>query len=310
MTRIVRIGALVLALSLTATPAFSQAARRGDAVHLIVRPRVGDTLWLQLEQVIEVKGGPSTERRETMGVDRSGDRIPPARSRTPEYGPRRSNASSRITHMYLFAHSVVEASDLQQTTIRASTDSLLMWAGLATEGQHAKPVAMPLPAEGRYTRVRVMTDGTMTVNDLPPGSMTLGTTLASMPGLLPEGAITVGSSWVRDIPIPSLPIGGMRADGTLRATLRLDSLTKAGRVAWISMDGTLQHDGVLQELPVGGRVLTAGTIGGTLVVDRARGWITDASTVIDVRSEVSQVPGATGTPMLVDVRVTQRVRVR
>lgn len=309
MTWMVRLAALCIACTLDVAPLLAQAARRGDAVQLIVRPRVGDTLWLQLEQVIEVKGGPSTERRDGMGADRNSDRVPPARS--PEYGPRRSNASTRITHMHLFAHSIVEASDLQQTTIRATTDSLLMWAGLAAEEPNARPVSMPLPAEGRHARVRVTTDGTMTVNDLPPGSMALGTTLASMPGMLPHGPIGVGAKWVRDIPIPSLPIGGMRADGTLRATLRLDSLTRAGRVAWISMEGTLHRDGGSQELPVGGRVLTAGTIGGTLVVDRVRGWITDATTIIDVRSEVSQAPGPTGnTPMLVDIRVTQRVRVR
>lgn len=169
---------------------------------------------------------------------------------------------------------------------------------------------MPLPTEGRQTRVRVTTDGTMMVNDLPPGALTLGTTLAAMPGMLPAKAIVVGEEWVRDIPIPSLPIGGMRADGTLRATFRLDSVTKAGRIAWVSMNGTLSRDGSGHDLPVGTRVVTAGTIVGHLVMDRVRAWITDAHTVIDVESEVSRGPGMSGAPMLLNIRVTQRVRVR
>jgi hypothetical protein len=183
-----------------------------------------------------------------------------------------------------------------------------MWAGLASEEGTPKPMA--LPADGRHTRVRVTTDGTMMINDPPPGAMTLGTTLSAMPGMLPAAPIAVGEKWERDIPIPSLPIGGMRADGTLRATFRLDSLTKSGKIAWISMEGTLRRDGSGHELPVGTRVVTAGTIRGQLVVDRVRAWITDARTVIDVESEVSQSRGMPGSPMLLSIRVTQRVRVR
>jgi hypothetical protein len=102
----------------------------------------------------------------------------------------------------------------------------------------------------------------------------------------------------------------MRAEGTLQATFRLDSLTKAGKVAWISMEGTLRRDGSGHELPVGTRVVTAGTIRGQLVVDRIRAWITDARTVIEVESELSQGPGMPGAPMLLNIRVTQRVRVK
>lgn len=285
----------------------AQAAPRGEAVMLIVRPRVGDTLWLQLDQVIEMSSVPgSTDRREGMTGDRTGnDRVPPVRA--PVYGPRRNLTAPRITKMHLFAHSIVEASDLSVTTILATTDSLLMWAGVATDD--GAPKSMALPMDGRHTRVRVTTDGTMTVNDPPPGAITLGTTLSAMPGMLPSKPIAVGEKWERDIPIPSLPIGGMRADGTLRATFRLDSLTKAGKVAWVSMEGTLRRDGSGHDLPVGTRVVTAGTIRGSLVVDRVRAWITDAHTVIDVDSEVSPGPGATNA-MILAIRVTQRVRVR
>ena len=311
MFTVVRATALVLALLfLDAATLVAQAARK-DAVLLIVRPRVGDTLWLQLDQVVEMSAGPApADRREGMGSTGTGgkasERMPPARS--PVYGPRKSNASTQVTKMHLFAHSVVESSDMSVTTVLATTDSLLMWAGLATD--EGSPKSMALPADGRHTRVRVTPDGTMMLNDPPPGALTLGTTLSAMPGMLPTSPIAVGEKWERDIPIPSLPIGGMRADGTLRATFRLDSLTKSGKVAWISMEGTLRRDGSGHELPVGTRVVTAGTIRGQLMVDRVRAWITDAHTVIDVESEVSQSRGMPGSPMLLSIRVTQRVRVR
>jgi hypothetical protein len=47
-----------------------------------------------------------------------------------------------------------------------------------------------------------------------------------------------------------------------------------------------------------------------MVIDRDRAWITDARTVIDVQSEVAPGPAGTAKPMLLDIRIEQRVRVR
>lgn len=278
-----------------------------DAMLLIVRPRVGDTLRLQMEQTIEMSGRQANTPTRTGPdvVDRPRSLPSP---RGPDYGPRRERASLRITRLLLFAHSVVEASDMSATTLLATTDSMALWAGSGSEvGQ---PQSMPLPLEGRQVRVRVTPDGAMRVNDPPPAAMELGATLASLPGMLPEGTVRVGDRWERDIMLPSLPVSGFRADGVLRAQFRLDSVTHAGRNAWISMLGTLRRDGAARELPAGTRVVTAGTIRGTMVVDRVRAWITDARTVIDVQSEVSPGPAGAATPMLLDIRIQQRVRVR
>jgi hypothetical protein len=133
-----------------------------------------------------------------------------------------------------------------------------------------------------------------------------------MPGMLPDGAVRIGDTWERDIPLPSLPVSSFRADGVVRARFRLDSLTHRGRDAWISLDGILRRDGAARDLPPGTRVITAGTMLGILVVDRERAWIVDARTVIDVRSDVS--PGPTGgtpnAPVLLDIRIRQHMHVR
>lgn len=279
--------------------------RGGDGVMLLVRPRVGDTLYLQVEQTVEVSG-----RR----VDGGQSSVPPVlqgkrgASPAPEYGPRVDRASTRVTRVQLFAHSLVEASDLASTTLRATTDSIAMWTGTALEA--VRPVMMPLGDDTRQVRVSVTPDGTMRVSDPPPSAMQLGATLASIPGLLPEGPVTVGSEWQRDMMLPSLPVNAYRADGVVQARLRLDSLSRSGRLAWISMEGVLRRDGAARELPAGTRVITAGTIRGTMVVDRARAWITDARTVMDVQSEVAPGPAGRGRPMLLDIRIVQRVRVR
>ena len=96
----------------------------------------------------------------------------------------------------------------------------------------------------------------------------------------------------------------------IQARLRLDSLSRNGRLAYISVVGVLRRDGAARELPAGTRMITAGTLRGHMVVDRTRAWITEARTVMDVQSEVAPGPAGVGRPMLVDIRVEQRVRVR
>jgi hypothetical protein len=299
---------LVLCASGVATARVAAQDGRGlrgtDAVRLLVRPRVGDTLHLQMEQTIEMsrRVGERTDAAGSGVIDRSPAAPTP---RAPEIGPRRALPSQRLTRLVLFAHSLVEASDLASTTLLATTDSMAMWAG--NSGDSGTPQRMPVPSEGRQVRVRVTPEGAMRVNDPPPGALELGSTLASMPGMLPDGAVRIGDVWERDIPLPSVPVSGFRADGVVRARFRFDSLTRRGRDAWISMDGTLRRDGAARDLPPGSRVITAGTMRGVLVVDRERAWIVDARTVIDVQSDVS--PGAAA-PVLLDIRIQQRVRVR
>ena len=282
-------------------------ATRGEAVWLIVRPRVGDTLRLQMDQTIEMRGRKSDAPTRTAPpmIERKRSTNAP---QGPDYGPRREQARTQVTKLQLFAHSLVESSTLAVTTLLATTDSMAMWAGTALES--GKPRRVPLPSEGRQVRVRVTPDGAMRVNDPPPGAMELGTTLAFMPGMLPDRAVAVGDRWDRDIILPSVAVSGFRADGVVHARFRLDSLTRGGREAWISMEGTLERDGAAREMPAGTRMITAGTMSGVLLVDRQRAWIVDAFTTIEVQSEVAPGPAGPATPMLLDMRIQQHMKVR
>ncbi len=287
------------------TMSVKSTTSRPAGVRLIVRPRVGDTLRLLMEQTIEVSRRPaasSTHKGPPVLEGNRSSAVPP-RTPSPGYGPRRDLATMRITRLLLWAHSLVEASDLSMTTLLATTDSMAMWAGTPSEA--SAPQIMPLPVEGRQVRVRVTPDGAMRVSNPPPAAMELGATLAAMPGMLPSEALQVGDRWERDIVLPSVPVSGYRADGVVRARFRLDSLTRGGQDAWISMEGSLRREGVARDLPAGTRVITAGTMRGLLVVDRQRAWITDARTVMDIQSEVTG-----SAAMVLDLRIRQRVRVR
>lgn len=308
--RVVRVLAMGPALLVIGTP-FTVGAQSdargngGDAVRLMVRPRVGDTLSLHVEQTIEMRGrrgdGPSTTNA-PGGTGRRGAPPPPV------YGPRANQANARVTRIHLYAHSLVESSNLTETTLLATTDSIAMWTGVL--GATVKPTSMPMPVDGRQVRVRVTPDGAMRVTDPPPAAMELGATLASVPGLLPEGVVMVGSEWQREMVLPSLPVSGYRADGVVQVRLRLDSLSRNKRLAWISLTGVLRRDGAARELPPGTRMITAGTIRGGMVVDRQRAWIVEARTVLDMQSEVTPGPAAQGAPMLLDIRILQAIKVK
>jgi len=287
----------------SAQPVGKSGTSRPNAVYLIVRPRVGDTLRLQMEQSIEVSRRPmpasSSKGSSADGARSQGD----PRASTADYGPRRDRATISITRLVLWAHSLVESSDLTVTTLLATTDSMAVYSGPPAES--GTPQMMQVPADGREVRVRVTPDGAIRVKNPPPAAMELSSTLASIPGMLPAEAIQVGDRWERDIVLPSVPISGYRADGVVRATFRFDSLTRGGREAWISLEGSLHRERTARDLPSGTRTITAGTMRGLLVVDRQRAWIVDARTVMDVQSEASGTP-----PGVLDLRITQRVRAR
>lgn len=269
----------------------------GDVVRLEVRPVVGDTLRLMVEQELEMHS-----RRGPVPSANAAERGEPL------YGPRAALGPVRRTHVRLWAHSLVEHTDGAGTTLLATTDSISMWSGAA--GDAVRFQAVPMPADGRQVRVHVTTDGAMRTADPPPGAMELEASLAAVPGLLPAGPVRVGMRWRRDMPLPALPLTGYHADGVVQARLRLDSLTQRGRIAWISLEGELRRDGALRDLPVGTRVITAGTIRGTLTVDRQRAWIIAAATLVDAQSEVVASAASTAPPLVLALRLRHRITVR
>ena len=272
------------------------------AIALLVQPETGDVLYLELQQVIEITGA----RRDAYALPGA----PGQDARTalpPGVGPRRNVTPTSLTVMDFYAHSTVERRDARETVVLAFTDSLLVRSGEI--GQTLASQRMALDPNARPSRIRVLPNGAMVMTDANEGASAVGATLSAMPAMLPDSPVRVGDSWERDVPMPSLPIGSYRSDGVLRAVFRLDSTTRDGRDAHVSIRGTLHRDGSARDLPPGSRVVTAGTMKGTLRLDRVRGWIVDARTTIDVLSEVVSAADD-GPPMQLGIRITQRLRVR
>lgn len=291
------------ALALTPAPADAQGAtrRNGPAVLLTVRPAVGDSFTLLLDQTLEVSG----VRREPMPLPPLGGRAPePVRG--SDLGPRRSKTPGRLTVMSVHGHSIVEAIDQTGAVLLATIDSLRVQVGEAGATVTSQLVSL---GANRRSRLRVAPNGAMTLLDGASGASAVAPTVSAMPAMLPDGAVAVGDTWEHEVAMPPLPFTAYRTDGVLHAIFRLDSVQTRSGDAWVSVRGTLRRDGPTRDLPPGTRVITAGTLQGTLYFDRGRGWITDASTTVFLQSEIVN-PTDGSLPTHVGIRLLQRLRVR
>lgn len=265
-------------------PSSSSAPAGVSPLVLQLRPRPGDLLRLRLDQTIE------------MGVT--------------ERGADDSTAAD-VTSLVMLARLSVESADLSGATMLAVADSVR----IDDNGGFQSDVLRQARAlQGQRFRFRVAPDGSTTVagTDAWAGPA-VGSLLSQLPATLPSDAIAPGASWNRsvDIPLAAAPDG--RANATLTATFRFDSLSRSGEYAFISMKGRLVRSGPMQGTAgaapkAGGFVQTSGNVTATLLLDRRRGWIAEARTVIALRSLVTG-RGKDAPPLRVRMKITQWMRV-
>jgi hypothetical protein len=248
-----------------------------QGVTLEVRPRPGDTLLVTLNHSVSITGGPKSY---------------------PD------SATTISTHYHVATRDIVERADEQGTVILAIIDSVRM----RTTGSFG---ASPFPGVDRgmermRLRLRVMPDGSSQIiegiTQLDPA---LRDVLGAMPSVLPLVSVKVGDSWTRALPLPAdgPPSATSAPPGTLRATFRLDSLSHNGDRAWISLYGRVEP---ARPAPSAAGTLSSkmsGTLNGTLILDRRRGWLAESRATVVIESQVA-TPGG-GPPLLVTVRVHQ-----
>jgi hypothetical protein len=243
-------------------------------IQLELRPRVGDTVRMRLDQVTQMSGA------------------------------RKGSASKQVlTTLRMFSRAIVESSDPAASVILAVTDSIDVY----TSDEHARTLTRDAKRqlEGRQMRLRLAPDGTVglaeqrtsvprEVNDL----------VSVMPASFPRNAVAVGDTWVREMPIPQGTRFGVPMGGVVRARFRLDSVTRSGDMAHVSMRGILE--------PASKLTVQQGTIGGTvhgnLVVNRRRGWLSESRFYVDMRATFATVGDATAAPMQFQMKITQHMR--
>ncbi len=250
-----------------------------QGVRLRIQPRAGDTLHTRFEQEMEVTG------RTRMGT--------------------KDTTLTMRSSMLMLSRVIVQSSDSAGVVVLAVTDSLALLAsgrpGLIPESQRRA-------LQSGRVLLRIAPEGSATVLDAPATlAPDLHAVVAQMPAMLPKGVVRVGSTWTEamTIPVSGQPGGGA---ALVQATFRLDSLTRGGEVAHVSLRGTISRDSAAADLPNGSRLESAGTVTGSMQVDRRRGWWTDSRATITIRSVMHPPTGSSSEPVRFETRITHRMR--
>lgn len=289
------LAALGCAFALGTTP----AEAGGQRYSLQLRPRAGDTLRLRMEQTTEFEG--------THAHDKPG---------SPTKPPSDSTSRER-SGLLVYTRIAVEATDLDGADVTAITDSVRLTSAAAPRGPFE---AAARAAEGRRVRLHVAPDGaTRVAGDIY--SLPLRATMTQMPATLPKEPVEIGQSWVRTMEIPVAPPGEPSGSAALSGTFRLDSVSRGGGIAYVSLTGRLARS---TNVPYGanrgaasgsrggkqrsGVLSTSGSITGSIVIDRDRGWIVDVRTTVVTRS-LLQESDAGNASVRMWMRISQRVQV-
>lgn len=232
---------------------------QNSSVLLQVRPGAGDTIKVRLDQTVEMTGPP--------GVDGK----PVAESGT----------------LVLLATLAVESVDDDGATIVSVTDSLRV--NSPPNSASSAVLAWAAVAANRAVRFRVAPNGAAYIPS-GRGRATPSSPVAShMPATLPSRAIQPGTSWNSVLQVPLASSVDPRGTATLVATFTFDSLSRSGELAFLSLRGRLtkaDQEGA-SSTDARNLVETSGTVIGSVMLDRRRGWITDARTTFSLLSLVS-----------------------
>ena len=252
---------------------------RAQRLQLELRPKVGDTLRMRLDQVTEVSGS------------RKGGRTATA-------------MKTVVTTLTMFSRAIVESSAPGSALILAVTDSV----DVSSTDERARSLgeATERQLRGRQMRLQLAPDGTVSVAPQTTAVPKEVNDLVSvMPASFPKDPVAVGESWDREMPIASAASLGMPIGGVVRASFRLDSTARGGDLAFISMRGTFEQ----QPAQAASQSSLSGTVSGSMVVNRRRGWLSETTFLVEMRTTVVARGVAPAAPMQFRMKITQHMRV-
>jgi hypothetical protein len=267
--------AVSIALVVVVMVSSSRDLSAQKSVMLQLRPRIGDTISMRLDQQTELASR-ATDARQAPALA----------------------STTSVT----YSRAVIESGVASGTTVIAITDSVIVTGASPSKAQ----AQMARPIAGQRVRLKIAPDGSMTLPSDNPKAPAKSASL--IPATFPTTPVAVGDEWMREA---ALPAGssqlGATVVGWVKATFRLDSLTRNGDLAWISIDGKLTPD------PSGAKVdgvttVDDGSVQGYMVLDRARGWLTESKFSIVAHSTLRQPFGIASQPVKFDIRLVQSLR--
>jgi hypothetical protein len=259
-----------------ASPASAQS------ILLQIRPHVGDTLRVRLHQEVAMTSFP-------VGCGNSASAF---QSRPKTRSANCAAIRTDTIRAEIFSRAVVRRATRDATEILAITDSVRSSSGSGKENLQKSSMKGPV-------EMRISTDGSVELG-AGPASDDVRTLFGQMPATLSRKSVAVGEKWNHEMRMPLIDEPG--ATGRVRTTLQLDSLSRGGNIAYISMRGVLSHDhsdGSPSEM--------SGSLLGSMRLDRRLAWITDTHATIDVWTVVKNA--SSGRTMDVHTHVLQSLSV-
>lgn len=266
--RVALLMAIVTPMAVAQRAARDHARDDGARVFLTLRPFPGDMIRQKVEHDVDEQG------TITMSTGDSTVRV--------------------STRTMVMLRSRVDAVDSAGAVVTATVDSVTVRATGGKEESRRARETTGLALRGRTLRMRLAPDGELVVLDdatahSPATIATLAALVDRVPAALPTVAVREHDRWTRHMVLAGAPGDGIDTEFTL------DSLTKYGDYAWVSVRGVMRDAGA----DAGASVV------GWILLDRRRGWITRSRMVMTMRAVTS---AQTGMPaMRFVMRVEQRV---
>lgn len=248
-----------------------------QAVLLQIKPHVGDTIRMRLDQESEM-----------TGVRRTGS----------------GEASAMVlTTMTMLSRAIIEGSEGDGISVLAVTDSVL----LTTTDDRTRGATQQLQSEmrGQQMKFRVLPDGSVSMMQADGAPREVAQVVSLMPATFPKMPITVGETWTREM---SLPVGtqlGAQLSAKLQVKFRLDSVTRNRKLAYVSMRGEMHP--AIGPGAASGAVLEKGLVSGTMLLDQRRGWLKESWFNIVVSSSLKPMPSTNEQPIRMQMRITQHM---
>ena len=263
----------VMLIAATGMTLSAQRARHIDGgadarVMLMLRPFPGDVIRLRVEHDVDERG--------TISMP-GGDSTVRVNTRT-----------------MVVLRSKVDAVDSAGAVVTSQVESVTVRATGGKEESRRARIASGMALQGRTLRMKLSPDGELIVLDdasaqTAASLATLAALVDRVPAALPSLPVRERERWTRHMVLAGAPGDGIDAEFTL------DSLTRYGDFAWVSVKGVMKDAAV----DAGASVV------GWILLDRRRGWITKSRMVMTMRAVTegqSSMP-----PMRFVMRVEQRV---
>ncbi len=250
---------------------------------LKIRPPVGDTIYMRMEQKFEML--PDTSSSKKKGG--------------------RSKSVSLFSANVSIDHRILSVQwDGDCTYMEFIADKV----DITPEEALELPMFASTKARGTDNKVsfKIRPDGSVSMITGNDDSRSSGVVWSHLPAILPSKDVAVGDTWVKDMAVPMGP--SQSENGTVKAQFRFDSVSKDARYAYLSMSGTISNNPTASNSPTAGTAspTAPGSMSGSIMIDRKIGWVAESQFTMSITSMVKV--GKNDPPKKVTMKVTQTLK--